>query len=326
MNVNGKMLENSISERIGDSRTHVVDASILALKLLGNTIGANVFLIGFALQKGCIPLSLDAIEQAIKLNGVSVDFNLRALKLGRLTAISPERVNALLPRDNRANVVQFKSLDELVAHRAGALVDYQDETYAQRYTQLVEKAHRAEKSLGVNSEKFAKAVAQGAYKVMAYKDEYEVARMFIDDEFQRSLAATFEGDYKLRFNLAPPLLARRDPATGEMRKSEYGQWIFRAFRVVAKFKGLRGTAWDIFGYTTERKHERALRDEYLFGIERIIDSLTQDTLPTAVAIAELPEQIKGYGHVKQKSMAKIEALRGKLFAVIERRPEMEKAA
>jgi indolepyruvate ferredoxin oxidoreductase len=161
---------------------------------------------------------------------------------------------------------------------------------------------------------------------MAYKDEYAVAQMFTGGAFEKSLADTFEGDYKLRFHLAPPLLARRDPATGEMRKAEYGPWVFRAFKVLAKLKGLRGTALDVFGYSVERKHERALRDAYLGDIERLAGSLTMDTLPTAVAIAEIPDQIRGYGHVKQKAMAKAEGLREKLFAVIDRSRAMEKAA
>ena len=326
MNIDGQMLEKSISEKVGDSRVHLVDASKIALKLLGNTIGANVFLIGFAVQKGCIPLTLKAIERAIELNGVSVDFNLRALKLGRLAAVDPARVVALLPGEARSDAVQLNTVDEVVVHRRAALVDYQDEAYAARYTSVVETARRAENALGLDSDKFAAAVARNAYKVMAYKDEYAVAQMFTCGAFEKSLADTFEGDYKLRFHLAPPLLARRDPATGEMRKAEYGQWVFRAFKVLAKLKGLRGTALDVFGYSVERKHERALRDAYLGDIERLADSLTMDTLPTAVAIAEIPDQIRGYGHVKQKAMAKAEGLREKLFAVIDRSRDMEKAA
>jgi indolepyruvate ferredoxin oxidoreductase len=150
--------------------------------------------------------------------------------------------------------------------------------------------------------------------------------MFADGEFEKSLAATFEGDYELHFHLAPPLLSRRDPATGEARKSEYGPWVFRAFKMLAKLKGLRGTAWDVFGYTTERKNERALRDAYLADIERLTGSLTLDTLPTAVEIAEIPEQIRGYGHVKQKAMAKAKVLRKQLFSDLTRSREMERAA
>ena len=161
---------------------------------------------------------------------------------------------------------------------------------------------------------------------MANKDEYAVARMFVDGEFEKNLAATFEGDYKLRFHLAPPLLAKRDPATGEARKSEYGAWVLSAFKVLAKLKGLRGTVWDVFGYTEERKQERALRDAYLRDIERLASSLTLDTLPTAVAIAEVPEQIRGYGHVKQNAMANADVVRERLFAEFERSRGMERAA
>jgi indolepyruvate ferredoxin oxidoreductase len=326
LNIDGRMLELSISAKVGDSRVHVVDASKLALKLLGNTIGTNIFLIGFALQKNCIPLTIEAIERAIELNGVAVDFNLRALKLGRLAAVDIEKVESLLPATARNDVAQVKTVDEVVAHRTAALIDYQDEAYAARYTRVVATARRAENALGIDSEKFTVAVASSAYKVMAYKDEYAVARMFADGEFEKSLAATFEGDYELHFHLAPPLLSRRDPATGEARKSEYGPWVFRAFKMLAKLKGLRGTAWDVFGYTTERKNERALRDAYLADIERLTGSLTLDTLPTAVEIAEIPEQIRGYGHVKQKAMAKAKVLRKQLFSDLTRSREMERAA
>jgi len=326
LNIDGQMLERTIIEKVGESRAHLVNASNLALKLLGNTIGANVFLIGFAVQKGCIPLTLDAIEQAIKLNGVSVDFNLRALKLGRLAAVDHARVVALLPGEAREDTAQLDTVDELIAHRRAALVDYQDEAYAARYARVVELAGGAENSLGTHSDKFTAAVARNAYKVMAYKDEYAVAQMFTGGAFEKSLADTFEGDYKLRFHLAPPLLARRDPSTGEMRKSEYGPWVFSAFKMLAKLKGLRGSALDIFGYTAERRQERALRESYLADIERLAASLTMDSLPTAVAIAEIPDQIRGYGHVKQKAMAKVEGLREKLFAVINRDRDMEKAA
>ena len=326
MNIDGQMLEKSISEKVGSSNVHLVDASKFALKLLGNTIGANVFLIGFAVQKGCIPLTLEAIEQAIKLNGVSVEFNLRALKLGRLAAADPAQVKALLPADSRSAYTPLNTVDEIVEHRRAALVTYQDEAYAARYASIVEKVRRAENALGMNGEKFASAVARNAYKVMAYKDAYAVAQMFTNGTFEKSLADTLEGDYNLRFHLAPPLLSRRDPTTGEMRKSEYGPWVFRAFRMLANLKGLRGTPLDIFGYTAERKQERALRDEYLADVERLAASLTMDSHPTAVAIAEIPDQIRGYGHVKQKAMAKMKSLREKLLAVVGRTSELDKAA
>ena len=229
------------------------------------------------------------------------------------------------PNPARIRADQVPSL-EIVAHRTSELTDYQDQAYAARYESIVETARRAEQALGGNGDKFAMAVAHNAHKVMAYKDEYAVARMFVEGEFKRSLAATFEGDYKLRFHLAPPLFAKRDPTTGEMRKSDYGPWIFGAFKVLAKMKGLRGTVWDVFGYTAERKQERDLRDNYLADIERLASSLTLDTLPTAVAIAEIPDQIRGYGHVKQRSMQQVKSLREKLFAVINKSQGMEKAA
>ena len=326
MNIDGQMLEMSIGAKVGESNIHVVDASDLALKLLGNTIGANTFLIGFALQKSCIPLSLDAIERAIELNGVAVDFNLRALTLGRLAAVDIERVQALVPEASRDADAKLEILDDVIAHRTAALVDYQNKDYAARYTRLVDTVRRADAALGRGSDDFTAAVARNAYKVMAYKDEFAVARMFTDGKFERSVAAAFEGDYQLRFHLSPPLLARRDPVTGEDQKSEFGPWVFRAFKQLAKMKGLRGTMWDVFGYSGERRAERLLRDTYLQDMERIAGELIQSSYATAVAIAEIPEQIRGYGHVKQKAMAEAKAVREKLLADFEQGRGTEKAA
>ena len=326
MNIDGQMLEMSIGAKVGESNIHVVDASDLALKLLGNTIGANTFLIGFALQKSCIPLSLDAIERAIELNRVAADFNLRALTLGRLAAVDIERVQALVPEASRDADAKLEILDDVIAHRTAALVDYQNKDYAARYTRLVDTVRRADAALGRGSDDFTAAVARNAYKVMAYKDEYAVARMFTDGKFERSVAAAFEGDYQLRFHLSPPLLARRDPVTGEGQKSEFGPWVFRAFKQLAKMKGLRGTMWDVFGYSGERRAERLLRDTYLQDMERIAGELIQSSYATAVAIAEIPEQIRGYGHVKQKAMAEAKAVREKLQADFEQGRGTEKAA
>ena len=326
MNIDGQMLEMSIGAKVGESNIHVVDASDLALKLLGNTIGANTFLIGFALQKGCIPLTLDSIRSAIELNGVAVDFNMRALQLGRLAAVDIERVKALVPAMAGNDDPKLDTLDDVIEHRTAALVDYQDEAYAVRYKRLVDAVRKAERTLGRDSNDLTAAVARGAYKVMTYKDEYAVAHMFTSGAFEKSLAATFEGDYRLHFHLSPPLLARRDPATGEARKSEYGPWVFRAFRMLAKMKGLRGTVWDVFGYTKERKAERRLRDTYLDDMERIAKDVTQSTLSTAVAIAEIPEQIRGYGHVKQRAMAEASIVREKLLADFNQGRGAEKAA
>jgi indolepyruvate ferredoxin oxidoreductase len=326
LNIDGQMLELAIGAKVGESRMHVIDASDLALKLLGNTIGANTFLIGYALQQGTLPLTVAAIEQAITLNGVAVDFNMRAFRLGRLAAVDMDALQALLPKEASAEPAPSQSLDELIDRRADDLQAYQNATYAARYRDLVSKVREAEKKLGAGSEDLAAAVARYAYKLMAYKDEYEVARLFADAAFEQRLAGAFEGDYKLRFHLSPPLIARRDPVTGQQKKMEFGGWMLPAFKFLAGMKGLRGTMWDIFGRTKERKAERRLRDTYFTDLEKIAAGLTTANHATAVAIAEIPEQIRGYGHVKEKAIAEAEQVRAKLLAAFDRPAKRDKAA
>jgi len=326
LNIDGQMLEMAVGAKVGESRTHVVDASDLALKLLGNTIGANTFLIGFALQKGTLPLSVAAIEQAIALNGVAVDFNLRALRLGRLAATDMAAVEALLPKEASAKPAPVLALDELIGRRAADLEAYQNAAYAARYRTLVSKVRDAEKKLNTGAEDLTAAVARYAYKLMAYKDEYEVARLFADAAFEQRLAGAFDGDYKLRFHLSPPLIAPRDPVTGQQKKMEFGGWMLPAFKFLAGLKGLRGTMWDIFGHTNERKTERLLRDSYFTDLEKITVGLTKANHASAVAIAEIPEQIRGYGHVKEKAVAEAAQARTRLLSAFDRPSERDKAA
>lgn len=326
LNIDGQMLEMAVGAKVGESHMHVVDASDLALKLLGNTIGANTFLIGYAFQQGTLPLSVEAIEQAIALNGVAIDFNLRAFRLGRLAVTDMAAVTALLPKDPAAASAPAYTLDEMIERRAEDLAAYQDEAYAKRYRDLVAKVRDAEHRMGGGAEDLTAAVARYAYKVMAYKDEYEVARLYADAAFEQRLASTFDGEYKLRFHLAPPLLARRDPVTGELKKMEFGAWMLPAFKFLAGWKGLRGTMWDPFGHTLERKTERRLRDTYIADLERIASKLTKANHASAVAIAEIPEQIRGYGHVKAKAMAEAAEARTKLLSAFDGSGERQKAA
>src|SRR5690606_7088411 len=221
----------------------------------GDSIASNVFMLGYAWQKGYLPLGRSAIERAIELNGVAVQFNKLAFAWGRLAAHETEAVikaakPALQPLED---VPGKETLDDIISKREKWLTAYQDEAYARRYRWLVDRVRHQESSLG--SEKLTEAVARYAYKLMAYKDEYEVARLYTNGQFKNKLGRVFDGKYKLRFHMAPPLLARRNKATGELRKMSFGPWVYSAFKVLAKFKKLRGTMWDIFGYTEERKME-----------------------------------------------------------------------
>jgi indolepyruvate ferredoxin oxidoreductase len=206
------------------------------------------------------------------------------------------------------------TLDEMVARRAEFLTGYQNEAYAARYKALVDRVARAEQERAPGLHGLAEAVARYYFKLLAYKDEYEVARLYTDGSFKKQLAAQFEGDFRLQFNLAPPLWAEKDPASGEMKKRAYGGWMLTAFHLLAKLKGLRGTALDIFGYSAERKLERQLIADYERAIADLLTSLTHDNHGLAVEIAGIPEQIRGYGHVKQAHLDRAKAREAELLA------------
>jgi indolepyruvate ferredoxin oxidoreductase len=243
-------------------------------------------------------VSLEAIQEAVKLNGAGVKENLMAFDIGRVAALAPDRLGAVEPA--RKPVAQ--TLDALIAHRTKLLTDYQNAAYAQRYTRLVEAARAKETQLGLG-ENFTRAVAFHFAKLMAYKDEYEVARLYTNGSWEQALRQTFSGDLKVRFHLAPPLIAKRDKATGHLKKMSFGPWMLPAFKLLASLKGLRGGYWDIFGRTEERAMERRLRDQYEEKIRRLITELAPDTHDLATRIAEIPDQIRGFGHVKEKAVA-----------------------
>jgi indolepyruvate ferredoxin oxidoreductase len=228
----------------------------------------------------------------------------------------------------KAQVVQTKpaqTLDDVISRRAEFLTGYQNAAYAERYRALVDRVRQAEGAAVRGQSALAEAVARYYFKLLAYKDEYEVARLYADPAFMEKVRAQFDGDYKLRFHLAPPLLARRDPVTGELRKAEYGGWVYTAFRVLARLRGLRGTALDIFGYTAERRMERRLITEYEVAIAEILDVLSPDNHALAVKIASLPEEIRGYGHVKEANVRKAKAVGADLLAAL-RSPEKVRSA
>lgn len=290
-------------------KLHGVDATGLGLALLGDTIAANLFLLGYASQLGLLPVTPEAIERAVEINGVSIDFNKTAFALGRLQAARPETIAALLEQGSKQEKFKLlSSLPEIVAHRSDLLTQYQNAAWAQRYRQLVTRVAQAEAAVMPGSDALAIAVARNFAKLMSYKDEYEVARLHASPEFQTRLREAFEDGANYRYNLAPPLFARRDPVTGHLVKREFGSWMLGVFKVLARMKGLRGTVLDIFGYTAERKMERRLIDAYEAELESLIKALSADNHPVAVEIAELPAQIRGYGHVKEANAEKAAAL------------------
>ncbi|HVY07363.1 MAG TPA: indolepyruvate ferredoxin oxidoreductase family protein [Burkholderiales bacterium] len=299
-----------IDESVG-GKAHFIDATRLATALLGDSIATNLFMLGFAFQKGLIPLEEASLLKAIELNGVAVDFNKQAFAWGRRAAVNLAEVEKIATPAKPVVIQMPETLESLVRRRAAFLTEYQDAAYAKRYEQRVMKVRDAEAALGAG-DSLSKAVAKYLFKLMAYKDEYEVARLYTNGEFEKQLKAAFEGDFKVSYNLAPPLLAKRD-AKGHLVKSRYGAWVKPAFHVLARLKGLRGTALDVFGHTQERKQERALVREYEMLVDQLASHLSPRNLQTAIKLASLPEGIRGYGHVKDASLAKAAAQREALL-------------
>ncbi len=291
-----------VAQAVGTARLGRLDADALAVGLLGDSLYANPLMLGYAWQRGWVPLSFAALMRAIELNGVQVDNNKAAFAWGRRAAHDLAAVQALL---KPANVIQFvkkPGLEQVIATRVEFLTGYQDAAYAAQYRAFVDQVRAAEAPLG--SEKLSEAVARGLFKLMAYKDEYEVARLHTDPRFTARIAEQFEGDYKLVHHLAPPLLGKTN-AQGEPVKQAFGPWVRTAFGVLARLKGLRGGALDVFGKTEERRTERALIGEYRDTIAELLRTLNAGNLAQAVEIARLPEDIRGYGHVKARHLAAV---------------------
>jgi indolepyruvate ferredoxin oxidoreductase len=299
--------EAAMQSAAGRDKFSAFDAEQLAVALCGDSLYTNPMMLGYAWQKGQVPLSHAALMRAMELNGVQVALNQLAFEWGRRAAHDLRAVQALAQPSQVIEFVRKPSadLDELVAKRVEFLTAYQNAAYAAEYRTFVDKVRSAEAPLG--STKLAEAVARYLFKLLAYKDEYEVARLHTETGFLEKIAAQFEGDYRVNYHLAPPLLAQQNER-GELVKQRFGPWMKTAFRVLAKLKGLRGTAFDPFGHTEERKTERALIAEYRASIDELLQGLNAANLPQAIAIAKIPEEIRGYGHVKALHLT---AARGK---------------
>jgi indolepyruvate ferredoxin oxidoreductase len=308
-------LKRALVSAAGAEATHFMDASAIAEALFGNTVGSNIFLVGVAYQMGSIPLSGEAIERAIELNGEAVEMNIAAFRWGRRAAVDPAAIAGLIaPASPSGSRRLSGSLDEMIARRVEFLTDYQDAAYAARYRALVEKVRAAEAARTPGKTQLAEAVARYAFKLMAYKDEYEVARLYADGRFAAEVAETFEGKVMLSFHLAPTFLARRDKVTGEPRKMTFGPWLMGAFKLLAKMKSLRGTPFDPFGWTFERRTERALVEDYFVLMEEVTEHLAPGTHALAVGLAVIPEKIRGYGPVKARHLAAAKAEEATLLA------------
>ena len=295
-------LKRTIAALAGAAHTHFIDASALSTALLGQSLGANMLMLGYAYQLGTLPLSAEAIEKAIELNGEAVAMNHAAFRWGRRAAVDLAGVEALArpaPEARDPARALSRSFDEMVARRVEFLTAYENAGYAARYRRRVEAARGAEAARTPGKCGFAEAVARYLFKLMAYKDEYEVARLYADPAFLAQVRNEVDGDdLRLTFHLAPPLLARRDKAAGEARKMSFGPWMMSVFGLLAKLKFLRGTALDPFGYSAERRTERQLVRDYEALLDELIARLAPDNHHLAVGLAAIPEKIRGFGHVK----------------------------
>ena len=321
-------LESAIAEAVGPQQADMVEATALATALVGDAIATNLFLLGYAWQRGLVPIGEDALMNAIELNGTAVEANKAAFRWGRCAAVDLPRVREIAGRGRPEAPLAADialDLDALIDRRAADLVGYQSRRLARKYRALVARVREREAAVVRGSTALTEAVARNYHKLLAYKDEYEVARLYASAEFRRALAAEFEGDYKLKFHLAPPLLAKRDKLTGQLQKQEFGPWMMPAFRVLRHFKRLRGTRLDIFGRTEERQQERALIVEYEALIDEILSALTESNLEVAIALASVPHRITGFGHVKERNIREAATERTKLLERF-RQPAMQMAA
>ena len=317
-------LKLSVEAAAGAEACDFVEATEIATALLGDSIATNMFMLGYAYQKGLIPIGHESLEKAIELNGAAVTMNTSAFRWGRRAAHDRAAVEKLLaPAENVVPFRISRTVDEIVASRTEHLTGYQNRALAERYKALVETVRAAEQKTGKNG--LAEAVARNYAKLLAYKDEYEVARLYADAAFQAGIERQFEGDYRLKFHLAPPLLASRDPKTGHLIKQEFGAWMLPAFKLLAKFKFLRGTAFDPFGHTAERKTERALIGEYEALVGELLAGLSATNHDLAVRLASVPGDIKGYGHVKDAHLVKARRKQAELLQRW-RNPEAAKIA
>ncbi len=295
-------MRKALVDAAGEAQCAFLPATEMAERLMGDAIYANMIMLGFAYQQGLVPLSLESIEAAIALNGSDVEANRRAFVWGRHMACDRASVEALLQPFRAEPAAQ--DLDSLMARHMAYLTDYQDAAYARRYQTFVDGVRKAERSAARGAEQLAMAAARGYFKLLAIKDEYEVARLLTSPRFSKALRREFGDKFKLRYHLAPPIFARPDPRTGRIRKMTFGPGTGRILAMLARMKTLRGTWLDVFGRTQERKMERALISDYEHTLATICETLTPENHALAVEIAALPEQMRGFGHVKAANVAR----------------------
>ncbi len=300
-------LKSIIEDAVGSDRATLFNSNQYTEALFGDTIASNIFQLGVAVQLGILPIKLEAIERAIELNGKAVEMNKLALHRGRQFVADRKSLDELVFQIRGSDKVwkplPARSLDDLISHRSEILVDYQNQAYADKYRKLVEKVRAAECNYSPGMKGLAENVAKYYFKLLAYKDEYEVARLFTQTEFKRDLESQFEGSYTIQFHMAPPILGKKDKESREPKKSEFGPWMLTFLKLLAKFKFLRGSLFDPFARSKDRKLERKMIVEYESVVNEIIENLEIESHSQAVELASYPESIRGYGHVKRRHAA-----------------------
>jgi indolepyruvate ferredoxin oxidoreductase len=312
-------LAGVIESAIGQGNAHFVEATRIAEEITGDAVTANAFLLGYAVQRGWVPVSLESILRAIELNGVAVGKNLQAFGWGRLAAHDGAALAKSIGNPHAEPDDTAETTDSLIAKLAAFLVGYQNEAYGARFQALVSTVREAERKLGDDTA-LTEAVARAYFRLLAYKDEYEVARLYTESAFEDELRKRFAGSFKIRHHMAPPVFARRDPDTGHLEKREFGPWMWTAMRGLARLRPLRGTPFDVFGYTAERREERALIRDYEATVAQLLAGLTRESHAKAVEIAALAGRIRGFGHVKQRNIAAYRADHETLMAAYREAP------
>ncbi|MCY4314054.1 MAG: indolepyruvate ferredoxin oxidoreductase family protein, partial [Gammaproteobacteria bacterium] len=308
----GGTMKSHIIRETGEGKSHFINATKIARNLLGNSIASNLFLLGYAYQNGQIPVSESSIFHAIELNGVAIDLNRQAFRLGRQAMVNLDRVEEKASL-NEADGIP-KTLDEMIDYRYQYLIDYQSRQYADRYRNRVQQVRDLEEANATDPElPVTRAVVKNYFKLLAYKDEYEIARLYAKSDFLDEIKKSYQGSYRVNFLMAPPGLSKRDPHTGHPLKRKFPGGLLLMLRFLSRFKSLRGTFWDVFGKTHERRLERSLISEYETDVQLILDSSGRSDPEMLRQLAELPDIVRGFGHVKLSSIKRYHSMRIELL-------------
>ena len=322
MDFHDEQIRQTLLKATNPAHQHFIEATTYAGLLLGDEIATNIFMMGYAWQKGLVPLSRAALERAIEINGTAIEQNKKAFHFGRLAAHDLEKLKAVLPATVEKEKIAT-TLEEIIEKRMAFLSVYQNKAYARRYRNLVERIKEAEVLISAGAA-LTEAAARNYHKLLAYKDEYEVARLYTNGDYIGALRKQFDGDYTLHFHMAPPLFEKTDPATGRPMKRSFGPWMMGALYVLAKFRFLRGTPIDPFAYSKDRREERVLIAEYEALVDAVLSSVSKENMVACVELLSTPDDIRGYGPVKAENIRKARQKQKELLAGLS--PSRQKAA